>query len=95
MDAPNTEEVWALCRLPRDRIWLLRYTLEAYEGLCLATTAPGGGGLVWVRTSPGLRRELEATLEALGQEMGVEVLGWGSGPPRLLDAAQAMDRKEG
>lgn len=87
MDTPDTEEVWALCRVPRDRLWLLRYTLEGYDGLCLSTTAPGRGGLVWTRTSPSLRGELEATLEALGREMGVEVLGWGSGLLRLLGAA--------
>lgn len=87
MDAPDTEEVWALCRVPRERLWLLRYTLEGYDGLCLSTTAPGRGGLVWTRTSPSLRRELAATLEALGEEMGVEVLGWGSGPPTLPKAA--------
>lgn len=80
MERPDTEEVWALCRVPRDRICLLRYTLEAYEGLCLATTAAGRAGLVWARTSPALRPELELTLAALGREIGVEVLEWGSGP---------------
>lgn len=73
------KEVWALCRVPRDRICHLRYTLEAYEGLCLSTTLPGRGGAVLVRTSPDLREELKRTLVALTEEIPFEVERWGEG----------------
>lgn len=72
-------EAWALCRLPRDRICHLRYTLEAYEGLCLATTLPGRSGTVLVRTSPDLKNELEQTLLALALELPLEIVAWGEG----------------
>lgn len=92
MVEPETSEVWALCRIARDRLFRLRYTLEAYEGLCVATTAPGRGGLVWLRTSPSLRRELESVLAALAEEIGVEVVTWGEGAPRLPEARDGAPR---
>jgi hypothetical protein len=73
------KEAWALCRVPRERICRLRYTLEAYEGLCLSTTLPGRGGLVLVRTSPGLKEELRQTLAGLAEELPFEILRWGEG----------------
>jgi hypothetical protein len=79
--AGPVKEVWALCRVPRERLFYLRYTLEAYEGLCLATTLPGRGGYVVTRTSPELRDELGRTLQALAEEMPLEVLRWGEGEP--------------
>lgn len=90
----NDDEVWALCRVPRDLLFRLRYTLEAYEGLCLSTTAPGGEGYVWLRTSRELRLSLEETLTALAHEMDLQVLGWGSGKPALLpdEPAPSTDR---
>ena len=72
-------EVWALCRLPRERICHLRYTLEAYEGLCLSTTPPGRSGTVLVRTSPALKDELAQTLAALALELPLELVSWGEG----------------
>jgi len=74
-------EIWALCRVPKTEIYHLRYTLEAYEGLCVPTTLPGGGGFVRLLSSGGLRAELGAVLEALAGEIGLEVLEWGEGPP--------------
>lgn len=72
-------EAWALCRLPRDRICHLRYTLDAYEGLCLSTTLPGRSGTVLVRTSTQLKDELARTLDALALELPLEIVGWGEG----------------
>ena len=43
-DHPTQREIWALCRVARPDIFLLRYTLEAHEGLCVSTTLPGGEG---------------------------------------------------
>jgi hypothetical protein len=78
-DAPG--EVWALCRAPKADLVYLRYTLEAYEGLCLATTLPGGGGLVELRSSVDRRAELEEALLSLASEIPLVVEAWGEGVP--------------
>jgi hypothetical protein len=78
---PDQLDVWVLCRVPRREVCYLRYTLEAYEGLCVPTTLPGRGGVVRLLTSAGLRAELQETLEALAAEMELEILEWGVGRP--------------
>ncbi|MBI5443134.1 MAG: DUF4911 domain-containing protein [Deltaproteobacteria bacterium] len=80
-------ETWALCRVPKADICYFRYTLEAYEGLCVATTMPGAGGVVRLLTSAELRPALEACLEALAGELELEVLEWREGPPGAANAA--------
>ena len=55
--------------------------MEAYEGLCVPTTLPGGEGLVRLITEKRLRGELEKVLKKLGDEMHIEVLRWGEGAP--------------
>lgn len=79
--AGGAGEVWVVCRVPVPDLVRLRYTLEAYEGLCVATTLPGGAGRVRLLTSSGLRGELEETLEALGAEMPLVVEAWGEASP--------------
>ncbi|MDW7709564.1 MAG: DUF4911 domain-containing protein [Deferrisomatales bacterium] len=74
-------ELWALCRAPRKDLVYLRYTLEAYEGLCVATTVPAGGGLVELRSSADRRDELEEVLASLAREIPLVVEGWGEGAP--------------
>jgi hypothetical protein len=78
---PPPEEIWALCRVDRSDIFHVRYTLEAYEGLCIPTTLPGGGGLVRVIAEARQRDELRRVLEGLGDEIGLEILEWGEGRP--------------
>lgn len=75
----DAEEVWVICRVPVPELVRLRYTLEAYEGLCVATTLPGGQGRVRLLTSAGLRRELEGVLHALADEMPLVAETWGEG----------------
>lgn len=75
-----TSEIWALCRARKDQLCYLRYTLEAYEGLCVPTTLPGGDGLVRIASSEGQRSAVAVLLEALASEIGLEVLEWGSAP---------------
>lgn len=79
--APGPGEVWVVCRAPVPDLVRLRYTLEAYEGLCLATTLPGGRGQVRLLTSTGLRPELEEVLGALASEMLLVMERWGEGHP--------------
>jgi hypothetical protein len=78
-DEGKPSEAWALCRVPKAEICYFRYTLEAYEGLCLPTTLPGQGGLVRLLTSLELRPELERCLAGLAREVEFEVLEWGEG----------------
>ncbi len=75
----SPKEIWALCRVPRAELVYLRYTLEAYEGLCLATTLPGRAGLVRLATVETSRRELEAVLSVLAEEIDLKVERWGGG----------------
>lgn len=78
---PEPKEIWALCRVDRADIFHVRYTLEAYEGVGIPTTLPGGGGLVRIITEERLRGELTRVLEGLGREIGLEILEWGEGTP--------------
>ncbi len=77
----KAHEVWAVCRASRPDLVYLRYTLEAYEGLCVATTLPGAEGRVRLITSAELRDELARTLEALAAEIPLTVEVWGEGDP--------------
>lgn len=78
---PPAPEVWALCRVPREHLCYLRYTLEAYEGLCLPTTLPGREGLVRLLTTAEQRDDLAAVLDALAAEFPLQVERWGEGAP--------------
>jgi hypothetical protein len=78
MNVPETpREIWALCRVARDEIVHLRYSIEAYEGLAVTTTLPGGEGLVRIYTEERLRPLLERVLASLALEMSLEVVEWG------------------
>ncbi len=70
-----------VCRVPRDRLYHFRYTLEAHEGLCLASTLPSGDGRVRLLTSQDREEELEHLLAALAREMPVTVESWDAGAP--------------
>ncbi len=70
-------EIWVVCRVARAEIFLIRYAIEAYEGLAVTTTLPGGEGLVRIYTEQRLRPLLEQVLEGLSQELTLEVMEWG------------------
>lgn len=74
-------DAWVLLRVPKADICILRYTLEAYEGLCVPTTLPGGGGLVRLTTSASLLPDLLEAVAGLGREIPIEVLDKGLGEP--------------
>ena len=71
-----TDELHVTCRAPTRELCYFRYTLEAYEGLCLPTTLPGGEGRVQLATSASQRPALEAVLQALSEEIPLEVEEW-------------------
>ncbi|HSH70979.1 MAG TPA: DUF4911 domain-containing protein, partial [Deferrisomatales bacterium] len=73
-----TDELQVLCRVPTRELCFFRYTLEAHEGLCLPTTLPGGQGRIRLATSASQRPALEALLQALSQEIPLEVEEWSS-----------------
>jgi len=74
-------EAWVICRARREDLVYLRNTLDAYEGLCLATTLPGGEGRLRLLTSAEQAPELEEVLSALAGECEITVERWGEGPP--------------
>jgi hypothetical protein len=84
--SPESDEIQVLCRVPRNELCYFRYTLEAYEGLCLPTTLPEGEGLVLLSTSKGQRRPLESLLHALAEEIPIQVLKWSHEPPGSADS---------
>ncbi len=79
--ASPPREIWAVCRIPHAHIYHLRYTLDAYEGLCVATTLRHSEGRVRLLTSEDRRTELERVLAALADEVPLEVMEWGRGTP--------------
>lgn len=83
MNAANIADTdaWILLRVAKPDICLLRYTLEAYEGLCVPTTLPGGGGLVRLTTSLSLLQELLNAVEGLSREIDLEIIERGVGEP--------------
>ena len=67
-------DAWVLLRLERSEIYFLRYTLEAYEGLCVTTTLPGGEGLIRLSTSSEQLPTLLEILENLASETPLSIL---------------------
>lgn len=74
-------DAWLLVRVAKPDICHLRYTLEAYEGLCVPTTLPGGNGMVRLTTSKGLIAELVRAIEGIAKEVEVEIIERGEGEP--------------
>lgn len=72
----ETDEVQVICRVPRSELCYFRYTLESYEGVCLATTLPGREGRVLLSSSAGLRPALADLLEAVSRELPLEIESW-------------------
>ena len=77
----SPEEAWVICRARRSDLVYLRNTLDAYEGLCMATTLPGRDGRLRLLTTVSQVPELRSVLDDLAQECHFEVEHWGKGAP--------------
>jgi len=53
-------------------IHYLKFILEAYEGLATLTTLDSATGLIQLAVPPGRKDSLDALLQALGPELGLE-----------------------
>jgi len=73
-------ETWVICRVARKDLVYARNILDAYEGVCVPTTLPGGEGRLRLLTSSDRKLELSEVLDALAGECGLTVEGWGEGP---------------
>lgn len=73
----GTCELQVICTVPTPELCYFRHTLEAYEGLCVPTTLPGGQGRVRLATSAAQRAKLATVLVALAKEIPLEVGPWG------------------
>lgn len=80
-DSKPAWDAWVVVRVEKHEIFHLRYTMEAYEGLCVTTTLPGGQGLVRLNTSHSLIPDLMTVLEALKKEMELEIIEAGEDTP--------------
>ena len=78
---PDPGETWVICRARREDLVYLRNTLDAYEGLCVATTLPGRDGRLRLLTTAEQKAELAEVLGDLARECELEVERWGEGAP--------------
>lgn len=80
-DIEKTRDAWIVVRVEKPEIFHLRYTMEAYEGLAVTTTLPGGEGLVRLNTSHSLIPDLTMVLNALKKELRLEIIETGEDTP--------------
>jgi hypothetical protein len=59
-------------RVPRDRISYLKWLLESHDGLATPTTRDGAPDVVDLLVAPDFEEDLEALLDALVGEIGLE-----------------------
>ncbi len=78
---PVPREIWVECRVPHAHIYHVRYTLDAYEGLCLASTVEDPAGRVRLLSTEDRWEELREVLEALAQEVPLTILDQGIAEP--------------
>ncbi|NOY44697.1 MAG: DUF4911 domain-containing protein [Deltaproteobacteria bacterium] len=74
-------EIWVECRVPHAHIYFVRYTLDAYDGLCLASTVEDPSGRVRLLSTEDRADELDRVLEALAEEVPLRVVGRGTLDP--------------
>ena len=55
-------------------IHYLKFVLEAYEGLATLTTLDPKVGLIQLAVPPGRQDQLQALMQALGQELDVKLV---------------------
>ncbi|MFP5214142.1 MAG: DUF4911 domain-containing protein [Acidobacteriota bacterium] len=72
-------------------IHLLRFILEAYEGLGVVTTVDPGLGLVKLSIAPGCEPEVDRILEAEKGRLRVRSISMDADFSRLLDGNTACD----
>ena len=60
-------------RVPRAEISYLRFLLEAYDGLGMQVSESGSSLVTWL-VPPSRKDEAHALLEALREELGLQVL---------------------
>lgn len=58
--------------IPRNEIGYLRFILEGYDGLAFSRSLDGRSGLVEIAYPPSRRREAEALIAALAEEIAMQ-----------------------
>lgn len=76
-------------RVGRKDVALFRFLLEAWDNLALFTVVDRAGGILMLRFSPHQERELRTFLEAVQEEISVEVVSWPGSPSTSLSAADS------
>lgn len=61
-------------RIPREKIALFRFLLEAHDNLGIFTVVSKFSGILMLRYSPHQEREMRVFLKGLGGDMDIEVL---------------------
>ena len=68
-------------RVNREHISYLKWLLESHDGLATPTTRDGTPDIVDLMVAPGFEGELEALLDALVDEIGLERVAAPAVPP--------------
>ena len=59
-------------RVDRRQINLIRFTIEAYEGIAVVSTLDADAGLIVIYIAPGCERLLADIMEDLGRSLMIE-----------------------
>jgi hypothetical protein len=66
------ETIRKIIRVDRREICFLKYILEAYDGIAVATTVDAHLGIVLLRIAPGCEKEVEAVMRELGRDILID-----------------------
>jgi len=77
-------------RVDRRQINLIRFTIEAYEGIAVVSTLDAEAGLIVIRIAPGCETIASDIMRDLGRRIMIEP----ADPPGLGDAAAGVEKNE-
>lgn len=78
--APNQMIVRSF-RVKKNHIGYIKWLLESHDGMATPTTREGTDDVLDMLISPDFEREFDELVEALGQEIGVEIVDTPEVPP--------------
>ncbi len=61
--------------MERSEIGFIKFIFEAYEGICVISTADSHRTVIAVRIAPGCEEEVELILKDLGKKIEIERVG--------------------
>lgn len=71
---PPIQSAWTYVQVEPSKIGLFRFLLEGYDNLGIFTVANKYKGILQLRYSPHLKREIHSFLKAAGTELEIKIL---------------------